>query len=110
MNGTQEGDDDGDGTPEYNDGFPQPRENNNNGGAAVAGGQRYQGNPQGQGHRQEGQGHFRRRRPFRERYNDRDNRDRNAQGGGERSDRPEGEGGQGQGGARPGTPSESNED
>jgi hypothetical protein len=101
LNGASEADDDG------NDGFP-PRENMNGGGGQRYGGQgqgqRQEGQGQGQrqegqgqrqdgqgqrqdgqGQRQDGQGHFRRRR-FRDRYDNRDNRDRNGTG-----DRPAGE-------------------
>jgi hypothetical protein len=104
VNGASDNDEEG------NDGYPQRESGNgfsqrDNGGQqrdSGNGGQRFQGQPQaprqGQG---DGQGHFRRRRPFRERYNDRDNnRDRNASGGGERNE-PD---------TRPETTPESNDD
>src|SRR5262249_39952148 len=78
VNGAPEGDDDG------NDGFV-PRGDNSN---ANGGQPRFQGQQGQQGQRQEGQGHFRRRR-FRDRYGDRDNRDRDRNGSGERNDRGE---------------------
>jgi hypothetical protein len=95
LNGAAENDDEGnDGYPQRDNGNGYAQRDNNTRDSGNGGAQRFQGHPQGQQRQGEGQGHYRgRRRPFRDRYDNRDNRDRSAGpqgggGGGERSDRP----------------------